>query len=238
MHKNPNKVSKNLGSPRTGNVPTRTPQTKTQQLLRKVEGNYFRPRNLTCCVGISNPFPLCSCSATCSSYKMFRFNSPPSRCRSEQTPVNRGNKGNTLFERKFLQQTVPRSKKGGNLPSSDRPQPAQQVRRELPFSNGEHFLAEDTSKKGRLYDMHRPKGCISLSVHVHKSSQKYLCFQWRNNSYTFQGLPFGLNTAPRVFTKLIKPIAAYLRKRGIRIIVYLDDFLILGSSIKESKALN
>lgn len=75
-----------------------------------------------------------------------------------------------------------------------------------------------------------------LSVHVHKSSQKYLCFQWRNKCFAFQGLPFGLNTAPRVFTKLIKPIAAYLRKRGIRIIVYLDDFLILGSSIEESKA--
>ena len=165
MHKSPNKVFKNLGSPRMGNdlrpqvtslstrqtdqktigpfVPTRAPQTKTQKLLREVEGNYFRPRNLTCCVGISNPFALCSCSATCSSYKMFRFNSPPSRCRSEQTPVNRGNKGNTLFERKFLQQTVPRPKKGGSLPSSDRPQPAQQVCRELPFSNGERFLSED-----------------------------------------------------------------------------------------------
>ena len=70
--------------------------------------------------------------------------------------------GNTLFKKKFLQQTVPRPKKGGKLPSSDRPQPAQQVCRELPFSNGEHFLSEDTSKKGRLYDMHRPKGCISL----------------------------------------------------------------------------
>ena len=75
-----------------------------------------------------------------------------------------------------------------------------------------------------------------LTIHVHRSSQKYLCFQWRNRCYAFQGLPFELNTAPRVFTKLIKPIAAYLRKRGIRIIVYLDDFLILGSSIEESKA--
>ena len=75
-----------------------------------------------------------------------------------------------------------------------------------------------------------------LSVNVHKSSQKYVCFQWRNRCYAFQGLSFGLNNAPRVFTKLIKPIAAYLGKGGIRIIVYLDDFLILGSSIEESKA--
>ena len=58
-------------------APTRAPQTKTQQLLREVEGNHFRSRNLTCCVGISNPFPVCSCSLTRSSYKMFRFNSSP-----------------------------------------------------------------------------------------------------------------------------------------------------------------
>lgn len=75
-----------------------------------------------------------------------------------------------------------------------------------------------------------------LSVHVHKSSQRYLCFQWRNKTFAFQGLPFGLNTAPRVFTKLIKPIGAYIRKRGVRIIVYLDDFLILGCSLEESTA--
>ena len=80
------------------------------------------------------------------------------------------------------------------------------------------------------------KDAASLSVNVHKSSQKCQCFQRRNRCYAFQGLSFGLNTAPRVFTKLIKPIAASLRKRGIQIIVYLDDFLILGSSIKESKA--
>ena len=53
-----------------------------------------------------------------------------------------------------------------------------------------------------------------LSVHIHKSSQKCLCFQWKNKSFAFQGLPFGLNTAPRAFTKLLKPVSAYLRKRG------------------------
>ena len=127
-----------------------------------MEENHFRPRNPTRCVGISNPFPLCSCSVTRSSYKMFRFNSSPCRCRSEQTPVNRGNKSYSFFKRKLLQQTVPGPEKGGNLPPGNRPQPAQQVCRELPFSNGEHFLSEDASKKGRLYDMHRPEGCISL----------------------------------------------------------------------------
>ena len=171
MHKNPNKVSKNLGSPRTGNVQTRTPQTKTQQLLRKVEGNYFRPRNLTCCVGISNPFPLCSCSATCSSYKMFRFNSSPSRCRSEKTPVNRGNKGNTLFKRKFLQQTVPCPKKGGNLPSSDRPQLAQQslsqtqVKYHCMPSHGQHYsCCPRKQQRGNLFPSASPPDSRTIGV--------------------------------------------------------------------------
>ena len=82
--------------------------------------------------------------------------------------------------------------------------------------------------------MHRPKGCISFCQCTQVLTN--VCFEWRNRCYAFQGLSFGLNNARRVFTKLIKPIAAHLRKRGIRIIVYLDDFLILGSSIKESKA--
>ena len=198
-----------------------------------MERNHFRPRDFTCCVGISNPFPLCSRSVTRSCYKKFRFNSSPCRCRSQQTPVNGGNKGYTLFKRKLLQQIIPGPETGRNLPPCNRPQPAQQIYRELPFSNGKHFLSEDTSKKGRLYDIDLKDAY--LSVHVHKSSQKYLCFQWRNRCYAFLGLPFGLNTAPRVFTKLLKPVAGYLRKKSIRIIVYLDDFLNLGSSIEDSR---
>ena len=75
-----------------------------------------------------------------------------------------------------------------------------------------------------------------LSVPVHKDSQKYLQFLWRNKCYTFQGLCFGLNTAPRIFTKLLKPVAAFLRKRGVCMILYLDDFLILGSTYPEAQS--
>ena len=73
-----------------------------------------------------------------------------------------------------------------------------------------------------------------LSVPVHKDSQKFRQFLWRNKYYAFQGLCFGLNTAPRVFTKLLKTIAASLRKRGVRMILFLDDFLILGSTYQEA----
>ena len=128
-------------------------------------------------------------------------------------------------KKKLLQQTVPG---GGNLQSSDRPQLTQQLCRELPlfFSNGEHFLSEDTSKKGRLYAMHRPKGCCISFCQRTQVLAKIPVFPMEKHMLCL----------PRVFTKLIKPIAASLRKRGIRIIVYLDDFLILGSSIIESKA--
>ncbi|EDO27472.1 predicted protein [Nematostella vectensis] len=41
---------------------------------------------------------------------------------------------------------------------------------------------------------------------------------------------FGLASAPRVFTKILKPVVAHLRKRGIRLIIYLDDILIMSAS--------
>ena len=75
-----------------------------------------------------------------------------------------------------------------------------------------------------------------LSVPVHKDSQKFLQFLWRDKCYAFQGLCFGLNTAPRIFTKLLKPVAAFLRKRGVRMILYLDDFLVLGSTYQEAQS--
>ena len=40
-----------------------------------------------------------------------------------------------------------------------------------------------------------------------------------------QVLCFGLASAPRVFTKVLKPVYAYFRKLGINCIYYIDDSL-------------
>ena len=75
-----------------------------------------------------------------------------------------------------------------------------------------------------------------LSINVHKSSQPYLAFTWGDRSYCWTRLPFGLKTSPRVFTKLLKPVVATLRQEGITLIVYLDDFLLIGDT--PSRVLN
>ena len=71
-----------------------------------------------------------------------------------------------------------------------------------------------------------------LTVGVHPHSQQFLRFIWQGQIYQFRALPFGLNTAPRIFTKLLKPVIAFLRTRNIRLLIYLDDILIIGSSIE------
>jgi Reverse transcriptase (RNA-dependent DNA polymerase) len=72
-----------------------------------------------------------------------------------------------------------------------------------------------------------------LTVPVHVDHQKYLRFLWEMEIYQFLCLPFGLSSAPRLFTKILKPAIAYLRKQGFRLVIYLDDMLLIGSSKEE-----
>ena len=72
-------------------------------------------------------------------------------------------------------------------------------------------------------------------VPVTKEHQKYLRFSWKGILYQYVCLPFGLSSAPRIFTKILKILIARLRAMGIRLIVYLDDILIMGTSEDEAK---
>jgi len=69
-----------------------------------------------------------------------------------------------------------------------------------------------------------------LSVAIEEEHRKYLRFVWADQMYEFQCLPFGLSSAPRVFTKLLRPVVGHLRRQGIRLVIFLDDMLVLAQS--------
>jgi hypothetical protein len=68
-------------------------------------------------------------------------------------------------------------------------------------------------------------------VPVAVEHQKFLRFVWKGQFYQYVCLAFGLCSAPRVFTKILKPVVAWLRAQGVRLVIYLDDFLIMADSI-------
>ncbi|XP_068742111.1 uncharacterized protein [Montipora capricornis] len=73
-----------------------------------------------------------------------------------------------------------------------------------------------------------------FSVPIFRPHCKYLRFIWRDQRYEFTCLPFGYSLAPRVFTKIFKPVVAQLRLNGLRIVIFLDDILLVASSFAES----
>ena len=68
-----------------------------------------------------------------------------------------------------------------------------------------------------------------LHIPIHQNHKKYLRFSVANQQYQFTALPFGPTSAPRTFTKVTAVIAAYVRRRGLRLAVYLDDWLGLNA---------
>ncbi|KAI8431183.1 hypothetical protein MSG28_001221 [Choristoneura fumiferana] len=66
-------------------------------------------------------------------------------------------------------------------------------------------------------------------VPVHANHRKYLRFRF-DKLYQFTCLPFGLCSAPYVFTKLVKPILTHLRNKGHTLVAYLDDILCMGDT--------
>ena len=63
----------------------------------------------------------------------------------------------------------------------------------------------------------------------------FLHFVWHNVPYQWKVLPFGLATAPRVFTSLMKPILFLCHCKGLHIVIYLDDIFVLVRSKQAGK---
>ena len=60
-------------------------------------------------------------------------------------------------------------------------------------------------------------------IDVAQKHRKYLGFSWESVLYRFVVLPFGLSSAPYVFTKMMRPLVRLWRSKGLKVVVYLDD---------------
>ncbi len=58
----------------------------------------------------------------------------------------------------------------------------------------------------------------------------FLRFAFQGRTWQYRVLPFVLSLSPRVFTKVVEGALTPLREVGIRILNYLDDWLILAQS--------
>lgn len=106
--------------------------------------------------------------------------------------------------------------------------------------NVQHFKMDNIHTAKHLISPHCYLASIDLqdayySIPVDPNSRKYLRFMWQGERWQFAALPNGLSTAPRLFTKLLKPVFAELRKAGHTVIGYLDDTIIIGETKEKLK---
>ena len=69
-----------------------------------------------------------------------------------------------------------------------------------------------------------------FSVPLKKNSRQFICFRWSRNLYKFLCLCFGLEPA---FTKLLKVPMTILHRINNKIIIYLDNMLLICHSLEE-----
>ena len=74
-----------------------------------------------------------------------------------------------------------------------------------------------------------------FQIPIHRSSRKLLRFTSEGTVYQFRALCFGLSTAPQVFNRVFEVVSAWAHTHGIRLLCYLDDWLVLSSSEREAK---
>ena len=103
------------------------------------------------------------------------------------------------------------------------------------FMNPEHFKIEDIRTVVNVLCKYDYMGKIDLKdafflIPIHESSRKYLRFVFEGKFYQFLVLPFGLCTCPYVFTKVMKVVIFFLRAKGYRSTIYLDDMCLFGQS--------
>lgn len=67
-------------------------------------------------------------------------------------------------------------------------------------------------------------------ISIAPAHRRFLRFTVGDNHYQFKVLPFGLASAPRIFTKVMVSVISHLHTLGINVFPYLEDWLFVADS--------
>ena len=124
-------------------------------------------------------------------------------CYSRLTSQRRNRHHSKTRQSRFLQSPIPGPKTRQPLEASNRPKLPQQVSDHMKVQDGDPESIRASLRKNEwvtsidLTDTY-------LHIPIHPQSQKYLWFHYKGVSYQFTSLPFGLATAPLIFTSVVK----------------------------------
>lgn len=129
----------------------------------------------------------------------------------------------------FISRIFTRPKKNGNL------RVILDLSRLNEFIEYHHFKMDTFESSLKLVTPNCYMASVDLqdayfSVPISSFCCKFLKFLWRGTLYKFLVLPNGLSSGPRIFTKLMKPVFAFLRTKGYNIAGYIDDTLLIQDS--------
>ena len=194
--------------------------------------NYSGHLGLSSGTGISNRVYEASCSASSSQDAITDSNFGNSVGSGGARVIEQGDSSpgkTTSCDRRLHKFAVCSAKKdGGNRPVVNLKPLNQYITYEHFKMEGIHMLRDLLKLGDWLVKIDLKDAYLTVPILI--NHQKYLRFLWKDSMLEFACLPFGLASAPRVFTKLMKPVVALLRQQGIRLIIHLDDILIMAES--------
>ena len=152
-------------------------------------------------------------------------------CYSRLTSQRRNRHHSKTRQPGFLQSLVPGSKTREPLEASNRPKLSQQIPGHIKVQDGNARIHTSFPQNEWVTSIDLTD--VYLHIPIHPQSHKYLRFFHKGVSYQFTSLPFGLATAPLIFTSIVKEVRLLALQQGIRIHQYLDDWLICAPSKEE-----
>lgn len=144
------------------------------------------------------------------------------------TPAKRSSSQGTTFRvrPRVLLDRVSGPQKGREGETSDKLEEVEPACPNLPFQDGRNTHCKRSHPTKRMDDENRSKRRLLGSPDISATSKiPKIGGQPKLSVY----LPT-IRTAPWIFTKILRPVAAKLRELGIRMVTYLDDILIIGRS--------